>query len=108
LPTNDILDAWTNAYEVYVLVSGARTTTKSTELVKYREAGKVTQDPRLDPRKFELSDGLEEYLETLPLAHRSIFEAFIFGWEVRSLDPTDANDTYAALLELGIILSCSE
>jgi hypothetical protein len=108
LPTNDILDAWTNAYEVYVLVSGTRTTTENTELVKDREAGKVAQDPRLDPRNFELSDALKEYLKTLPLAHRSTFEAFIFGWKVRSLDPTNANDTYAALLELGIILSCSE
>jgi hypothetical protein len=108
VPTADVLDAWTKAYEVHILGSGARTTTVNTDLVKYREAGKVAQDLRLDPRNFELSSALEAYLGTLSFAHRLIFEAFIFGRKVRSLDPSDANGIYAALLGLHAMLTCSE
>jgi hypothetical protein len=72
---DDVADAFLDDYQAYVDARKAKQNIPGTNFVRYREAGKAAQDPRLDPRNFQLSDILDAYLESLPLARRASFEA---------------------------------
>jgi hypothetical protein len=104
---DNVVYAFLDDYQADVDARKAKQNVPGTNFVRYREAGKAAHDPRLDPHNFQLSGILDDYLETLPLARRSSFEAFVFGRKLWSLDHSDANGRCASLLASVAVLTIS-